>query len=158
MADQTATLAATLTPLSLEEQAATGFNLKAVVDFTDVNNADWTTDGDTVSVALGDTPTRFLIDKVAIDVTTAFATDGTLLAELGTDGDPNNFITSVSVTTAGLKLAAAGGAPATLVGSHGTSSDVLQFRLNTQSSTGAASDITAGALEILLNVIDLAAL
>ena len=141
--------------LPLETQAATGFTHKAVIKASDINNSAWTGQGDTVTVGLGATPTVWLVDKVAVIISTAFATTGTLTIQVGTDGDPDNFLDAQDAKTAAMLLADTSATIKTEAGSFGVASDNLVARFTTQASTGAPSDITAGEMTILLSIINL---
>lgn len=157
MADQSVAASAVATQgqvLPLETRAATGFTHKWVIEASDINDADWTTDGDTVTVTLGNTPAWFIVDKAAYVVTTAFATDGTLTLQVGTDGDPDNFIDAQDAKTTGIYLADTSGTVKTEAGSSGKTADVLVARFTTQAATGNPADITAGRVEILLGITD----
>lgn len=165
MADQSVTLATATSAshgsridvLSAEERRATGFTHRFVIPYDVINTSTWTTQGDTVTVTLGTTPATFLVDKAVVNVTTAFTTAaGTLTMEVGTDGDTDNFMAAQNVKTAGTKVPVASAAIVTVAGSHGTASDVLVARFNTQAATGAPADITAGKVEIWLAVRNLA--
>jgi len=155
MADQTKTIDASLVEvLPAETVRQTGFTHKFTIPFTEVNNAAWTTDGDTVTVTLGATPVKWLVDKVAVDVTTAFVTDGTLTIEVGTDGDEDNFLDAQSAKTKALLLADTSATVKTEAGSFGIASDVLVARFTTQAATGAPADISAGSLTVFLGMRD----
>jgi hypothetical protein len=138
--------------LSLQEKAA-GFTHKWTIAYTDVDEGTGTTD--TVTAALGNTPSNFIVAKVAANVTTAFAGTGAFTMEVGTDGDPNNFIESTSVKSAGTILAAAGAAPATLAGSHDQAADALEV-VFTNATSGSPSALTAGSVDIYMQLIELA--
>lgn len=139
--------------LSLQEKAA-GFTHKWTIAYTDVDEG--TGAADTVTAALGNTPSNFIVAKVAANVTTAFAgTSGAFTMEVGTDGDPNNFIESTSVKSAGTILAAAGAAPATLAGSHAQAADALEV-VFTNATSGSPSALTAGSVDIYMQLIELA--
>lgn len=164
MADQAVTLATAIASsaaagsievLTAEQRAHTGFTHKFVIDFTAINNSSWTGQGDTVTVTLGSTPSHWIVDKVAALISTAFATTGTLTLQVGTDGDPDNFIDAQDAKTAAVILADTSATVKTEAGSFGTSSDVLVARFTTQASTGAPADITAGVAEIFLAITDL---
>jgi len=137
--------------LSLQEKAA-GFTHKWTIAYTDVDEGTGTTD--TVTAALGNTPSNFIVAKVAANVTTAFAGTGAFTMEVGTDGDPNNFIESTSVKSAGTILAAAGAAPATLAGSHDQAADALEV-VFTNATSGSPSALTAGSVDIYMQLIEL---
>jgi hypothetical protein len=92
-----------------------------------------------------------------VDIKTAFVTDGTLTIQVGTDGDPDNFLDAQSAKTAALLAAGVSGTIVTEAGSFGIASDVLVARFTTQAATGAPSDISAGEAVVWLAVRDLAA-
>jgi hypothetical protein len=141
--------------LPAETTRQTGFTHRFRIPFDALNNAAWTTQGDTVTVTLGSTPTKFLVDKAAVNISTAFATTGTLTIQVGTDGDPDNFVDAQDAKTAAVLIGATGAAPVTEAGTVGVASDVLVARFTTQGSTGAPADITAGVAEVFLSVKDL---
>jgi len=163
MADQPVTLATATSAsngikierLSAEQTRQTGFTHRWRIPFDTINNSAWTTQGDTVTVTLGSTPTRFLVATAAAVITTAFATTGTLSLQVGTDGDPDNFIDAQDAKTAAVLIGERGGEPVTEAGTVGIASDVLVARFTTQASTGAPSNITAGSVDVLLGVVDL---
>lgn len=156
MADQTYTLGA-LKVKRLGNNGRNPFTHKCIVDFADVNGTNaggtWTTDGDTVTITLMATPADWAVTAAAVNISTAFATDGTLTYELGTDGDTDNFLTATDALTAAPEIAAAGAVPVTLAGSFGAASDNLVIRFTTQAATGAPADITAGRAEIFLSLV-----
>jgi len=162
MADQAVTLATAssatngklLTRLSAEQTRETGFTHRWRIPYDVINTSTWTTQGDTVTVTLGTTPTKFIVDKAAANVSTAFATTGTLTMEVGTSSDTDNYITATTVKTAANIVTAAGAVPVTLVGSHGVAAVTLVARFNTQAATGAPADITAGSVDIYLAIRD----
>jgi len=129
------------------QERAQGFTHKWKVLFTDIDEGSGSSD--TVTVALGDTPTDFIITKAMVNITTAFAGTGGLSIQVGTDGDPNNFITATSVLTAGPLISAIGAAPVTLAGTFAVASDALEA-LFTNSSSGSPSALSAGELDIYL--------
>ena len=137
--------------LSNQARAASGFTHKWTIKYTDIDEGSGSSD--TVTVSLGDTYGDFVITKAMINVTTAFAGTGALVVEVGTDGDPNNFITSITVMTAGPTISAVGGAPVTLAGTFAVASDALEA-LFTNSSSGSPSALTAGEMDIYLCMID----
>ncbi len=152
MADQVITLVNKLIPITVNESALKDFTHYSDIKFSDINDASFTTQGDTVSVQLGSTGDNYVVSKALLDVVEAFATTGTLTAQAGTVTDPDNFITASDVLVAGPKIAAAGAVPATLAGSSGASSEELQVRFTTQGGTGAPADITAGKVRVYLNL------
>jgi hypothetical protein len=163
MADQAVTLATATSAsngkrigtLSAEEARQTGFTHRWTIPFDVVNTSTWTTQGDTVTVTLGTTPAKYLIDRVAVNVETAFDTTGTLTMEVGTSGDTDNYLDAQTVKTAATLLADPGATVKTKAGSIGTAAATLVARFNTQAANGAPSDITAGKVHIFLRIIDL---
>lgn len=163
MADQAVTLSTATSAsngiridvLPAEVTRQTGFTHRFRIPFDILNDAAWTGQGDTVTVTLGSTPAKFLVDKALVNISTAFATTGTLTIQVGTDGDPDNFVDAQDAKTAATLAGAAGALPVTEAGSYGVASDVLVARFTTQGSTGAPADITAGVAEVFLSIKDL---
>ena len=129
------------------QERAQGFTHKYTIKYTDIDEGSGSSD--TVTVTLGATPTDFIISKAMVNITTAFAGTGGLSIQVGTDGDPNNFITATSVLTAGPLISAVGAAPVTLAGTFAVASDALEA-LFTNSSSGSPSALSAGELDIYL--------
>jgi len=147
MANTDVTLGDTRKTTLSNQERAQGYTHKWTIKYTDIDEG--TGSSDTVTVSMGNTPTDFIISRAMINVTTAFAGTGALVVEVGTDGDPNNFITSVTVMTAGPTISAAGGAPVTLAGTFAIASDALEA-IFTNSSSGSPSALTAGEMDIYL--------
>ena len=132
------------------QERAQGFTHKFKVLYTDVDEGGGSSD--TVTVTLGDTPTDFIITKALVNVTTAYGgTAGGFAIEVGTDGDPNNFIDSTTVKTAGPIIVGAGAAVKTLAGSFAVASDVLSA-VFTNSTSGSPSALSQGELDIYLSM------
>lgn len=149
MADTAITISsARVSPLSLEEQAATGFNSKFRVLYSDIAYGTGSTD--TVTLTLGSTPTKWIVDKAMVNVTTAFAGTTALNITVGTTSNASAFVTSTSVLTAGV-LGVAGFVPATVTASSSTSAVSMKATF-TNATGGSPSALTAGALDIYLNV------
>tara|TARA_Y100000296_G_scaffold85649_1_gene122211 strand:+ start:529 stop:999 length:471 start_codon:yes stop_codon:yes gene_type:complete len=129
------------------QERAQGYTHKYTIKYTDIDEGSGSSD--LVVVALGDTPTDFVISKTLVNIRTAFAGTGGLSIQVGTDGDPNNFITATSVLTAGPLISAIGAAPVTLAGTFAVASDALEATF-TNSSSGSPSALTAGELDIYL--------
>ena len=133
---------------TLSNQArAQGFTHKFTILYTDIDEGSGSTD--TVTAVLGNTPTDFVVTKAMVNVTTAFAGTGAMTVQVGTDGDPNNYITATSILAVGPTIAGAGAAPVTLAGSFAAASDALEA-LFTNSSSGSPSALTAGEMDIYL--------
>ena len=147
MANTDVTLGSARKSILSNQERAQGFTHKFKILYTDIDEGSGSSD--TVTVSLGDTPTDFVITKALLNVTTAFAGTGAMTVQIGTDGDPDNFITAITVLTAGPTISALGAAPKTLVGSFAVASDALEA-LFTNSSSGAPEDLTAGEMDIYL--------
>ena len=129
------------------QERAQGYTHKYTIKYTDIDEGSGSSD--TVTVTLGATPTDFVISKAMVNVTTAMAGTGALTIQVGTDGDPNNFITATSVAAVGPIISAVGAAPVTLAGTFAAASDQIEA-LFTNSSSGSPSALTAGELDIYL--------
>ena len=143
--------------LSAQERAATGFTHKITIDYTDINSG--TNADDTVTVTIGNTPTKFAVLRCLGNVTTTFAgaTNQLFSIEVGTDGDPNNFIASTELDAAAVSgpIGTAGAIPATLAGSVANASDVLQV-LFTNETAGSPSELTAGSIDLWFELSNIA--
>ena len=129
------------------QERAQGYTHKYTIKYTDIDEGSGSSD--TVTVTLGATPTDFVISKAMVNVTTAMAGTGALTIQVGTDGDPNNFITATSVAAVGPIISAVGAAPVTLDGTFAAASNQIEA-LFTNSSSGSPSALTAGELDIYL--------
>ena len=129
------------------QERAQGYTHKYTIKYTDIDEGSGSSD--TVTVTLGATPTDFVISKAMVNVTTAMAGTGALTIQVGTDDDPNNFITATSVAAVGPIISAVGAAPVTLAGTFAAASDQIEA-LFTNSSSGSPSALTAGELDIYL--------
>ena len=153
MANYTATLAdSRKTILSAQARAYSGFTHKWTIKYTDIDDDSATSTGDTITVALGDTPTDFVIMRVMANVTTAFAGGGTLTMDVGTDGDEDNFINLKSVTAVGPIIELSGACPVTVAGTFAAASDALQAHFINSSSSNPAA-LSAGEVDIYLSMI-----
>jgi len=151
MANTDVTLGDTRKTVLSNQERAQGYTHKWTIKYTDIDEGSGSSD--TVTVSLGDTLTDFVISKAMINVTTAFAGTGAMTVQVGTDGDPNNYITAITILTAGPTISGAGGAPATLAGSFAVAADALEA-LFTNSSSGSPSALTAGEMDIYLAMHD----
>lgn len=139
--------------LSQQEIAATGCNFKAKVLYTDVAFGSGSTD--TVTMTVGSTPAKFLVDKAFANVTTAFAGTGAFTFKAGATDD-DAFIADTSVMTAGV-INLAGSVPAAAAGSKGTAAQTIKF-IFTNATSGAPEDLSAGEMDVYLNILDTASL
>lgn len=141
-----------LEQLSAEQKDHTGFSHWFRIPHDILNNPAWTTQGDTVTVTVGNTPARWIMNRCSIDISTAFTTTGTLTLSLGTTASPALSIAATTATTAGIINGLGTPAAATV----GTSSTGLVVRFSTQASTGAPANITAGVADVFLQLVDVA--
>lgn len=133
--------------LSLEEQAR-GYSHKFHVDYSDVAYGAGSTD--TVTLTLGALPAKWIVNNALVTVTTAFAGTTAFSVQVGTTTSSAAFITATSVLTAG-----AIGSPLTaaLTNASATATKNLVATF-TNATGGSPSALTAGALDIYLNIID----
>ena len=134
--------------LSLQEQAR-GYSHKFSVAYSDV--AFGSGASDTVTMTLGTLPSTWVVENALVNVSTAFAGTTAFTVQVGTTTTTNAFVTATSVLTAGVI-----GSPlaATLTNATGTASKNL-VAIFTNATGGSPSALTAGALDIYLNIIDL---
>ena len=157
MASQTITINDDrVSPLSIQEECGTGFSHKFTVLFSDINLAGANGTTDTVTVTIGSTPTRWYVGRAMANVRTAFAGSGGLTLAVGTSTNSGGAIAATSVLTAGV-IGVAGFAPANFAQSTGTSAATLQL-LFTNSVSGSPSALTAGAVDVYINLQDTAQL
>ena len=148
MADTAVTISrADTSQLSLQEQAR-GFSNKFHVDYTDVALGTGSTD--TVTLTLGALPSNFVINNALVNITTAFAGTTAFSVNVGTTSSTSAFVTAQSVKTAGVLT----GVPTTAALVKGTAS-VNLVAIFTNATGGSPSALTAGALDIYLNIVDL---
>lgn len=148
MADTAVTITrADLSQLSLQEQAR-GFSNKFHVDYSDVALGAGSTD--TVTLTLGTLPSNFIINGALVNITTAFAGTTAFSINVGTTSSTSALVTAQSVKTAGVLA----GVPTTATLVKGTAS-VNLVAIFTNATGGSPSALTAGALDIYLNIVDL---
>lgn len=149
MADTAVTISRTrVSPLSLNEQAL-GYTHKFNVQYGDV--AYGSGNADTVTMTLGTTPAKFLVDKALVNIKTAFAGTTAFTVNVGTTTSTSAFITAQSVLTAGCLGQASGVAVLTNATATSAKSMVAIF---TNATGGSPSALTAGELDILLKIVD----
>ena len=148
MADTAVTIArADTSQLSLQEQAR-GFSHKFHVDYSDV--AYGAGSSDTVTMTLGALPSNYVLNNALVNITTAFAGTTAFTVQVGTTTTTNSLVTAQSVLTAGVLA----GVPttATIRTATATANLVAVF---TNATGGSPSALTAGELDIYLNIVDL---
>jgi len=150
MADFPITIARNRTnSLSLQEQAR-GFSHKFNVKAADIAVATATGSSDTVTVTLGSLPSKYVLNNALVNITTAFAGTTALTVVVGTTTTTNSLVTSQSVLTAGVLA----GVPTTATIRTATASANL-VAVFTNATGGSPSALTAGDLDIYLNIVDL---
>ena len=148
MADTAVTIArARTSELSLQEQAR-GFSNKCNVKYSDV--ALGTGSSDTVTLTLGALPSKYVLNNALVNITTAFAGTTAFTIQVGTTTTTNNLVTAQSVLTAGVLA----GVPTTATIRTATASANL-VAIFTNATGGSPSALTAGELDIYLNIVDL---
>ena len=148
MADTAVTISrADTSQLSLQEQSR-GFSNKFHVDYSDV--ALGAGSSDTVTLTLGALPSNFVLNNALVNITTAFAGTTAFSITVGTTTTTNALVTAQSVKTAGVLA----GVPTTATLVKGTAS-VNLVAIFTNATGGSPSALTAGALDIYLNIVDL---
>lgn len=162
MANTDVTLGGSSVEILSNQERTCGFTHKFVIDHTDIDEGTGT--DDTVTVTLGTLPANFVVLKAFLHVTEAFdysgGEAGTLTVQIGTDGDPNNFVAATALITTGTPVAAdvalgpAGGAIATAAGSASVSSDALEA-LFSNSAAGSPSLLNVGKLTILMQIAEI---
>jgi hypothetical protein len=146
-------LATRKTPLSEQEQAATGYNSKFTILYGDIGagvSAD-----EVVTITLGATPTKWYIDKAGFNVKTAFNVITALTCTVGTTTSTAALMSSTSILTAAF-LNQTVGTPI-LTNTNGVSA-VNLVAIVTAAGTGGVGGLTAGQLDIYLRVINAAKL
>lgn len=147
MADTAVTIARNRTAsLSLEEQAR-GFSHKFTVNYADIAYGAGSTD--TVTMTLGALPSKYIVDRALINIRTAFAGTTAMTVVVGTTTTTNAFVTSQSILTAGVLNGALG---ATAISTATASKSMVAVFTN--ATGGSPSALTAGDLDIYLNIID----
>lgn len=146
-----------ISPLSEQEAAATGFNTKFRILYSDLTTAAAAnTAGDTaatVTVTLATTPGQYYIDKGLVNITTAFAgvTSQALAVIVGTTSSTAALISSTSVFTVAALNQTVGTPIMTNLKATAAVSLTATF---TNSAAGTPSTLTAGQLDIYMNIQD----
>jgi hypothetical protein len=136
-------------PLTDIERGCSGVTIKYTIPYSDVAVTSATLTADTVTVTLGALPDKWLVDKALVNITTAFAGTTALTINVGTTTSTSAFVTAQSVLTAGV-LGMASAVPV-LTNATATASKNL-VAIFTNSTGGSPSALTAGSLDVYLNV------
>lgn len=153
MSDTAITISGTrVTALSEQEIAAFGMTHKFNVQYSDI--AYGSASADTVTLTLGATPAKFVIDKAAVNVKTAFAGTTALAVVVGTTGSTNAFTTSTSVKTVAFIQPATGKNTIASIANGTATATTNLVAVFTNSTDGSPSALTAGELDIYLSMRD----
>lgn len=150
MADTALTISPLRTsPLSENERAALGCNVKYRVLYTDLNTGTTSGATDTVTMTLGPTPANWFIDKAFVKIGTAFTGITVMSIIVGTTTSTAALISSTSILTAATLNMAVGVPILTNTTATATKNITATF---TAAGTGGPAGLTAGALTIYLNI------
>lgn len=142
-----------VSPLSIQEQASTGFSHKFRVLYSDIALGAGATD--TVTVTLGATPAKYIVNAGLVNVSTAFTGTGAMAIIVGPATSTAALIASTSILTAGALVATSTTAISTNLKAVTAGTFVATF---TNSVSGSPSALTAGELAIYMNIQDLSKL
>lgn len=150
MADTAVTISGRrVSPLSNQEAAVGENTLKFKVLYTDV--AYGAGNADTVTMTLGNTPANWAVTNAKVNITTAFAGTTAFNIIVGTTTSTAAFVSSTSVLTAGTLPAVT--TLASLTNATGTAAKSL-VAIFTNATGGSPSALTAGELDIYINLLD----
>ena len=154
MADTPLTIAKARVSISNEPERTQGYTHKFNVKFSDI--ACGTGNADTVTLTLGNTPTRWLCRRAIANVVTAFAGTTSFVMIVGTTTGTSAFLASTAVQTSSTLITASTGANTTGTIASSTGSSSLVYKaIFTNASGGSPSALTAGELNIYLEMLDL---
>ena len=153
MSDTAITVSPTrVSPLSEQEVAAFGMTHKFNVQYSDI--AFGSASADTITLTLGATPAKFVVDKAAVNVKTAFAGMTAMAVVVGTTGSTNAFQTSTSIMTAAFIQPATGKNTIAYIADGTATATTNLVAVFTGSVGGAPSGLSAGDLDIYLSMRD----
>ena len=153
MSDTAITISGTrVTALSEQEIAAFGMTHKFNVQYGDI--AYGSASADTVTLTLGATPAKFVVDKAAVNIKTAFAGTTAVAIVVGTTGSTNAFTTSTSILTAAFVQPATGKNTIASITNGTATATTNLVAVFTSSVGGAPANLTAGELDIYLSMRD----
>lgn len=158
MADYPITIDKKRVSVESNPERLNGFTNKYSVLYSDIAVASATASTDTVTLTLGTTPALWVVGRAAVNVTTAFAGTGGLTVGLGTTASATGIMGAGSILAAGL-LQPTNGKNTVAVPTSCTSTSSTSLKAVFTNSVGSSpSVLTAGALDIYLEVLDLARL
>lgn len=128
-----------------------GCNMKWTIPYTLV--ATGTGNADTVTVALGSTPAKWIVNQAWANVTTAFAGTTAFSVTVGTTTTVNAMIATADLISVGAAvLPPAANCPVATNLSGSTA--IALVAVFTNATGGSPSAVTAGSIDIYANVID----
>ena len=136
-----------VTPLSEQEVAATGYNARFRVLYSDLGTA--SSASEVTTITLGATPAKWYIDKAGVNITTAFAGITAYTVIVGTTSSTAALTSSTSILTAAFLNQAVGVPVLTNTTATAAVNLVATF---TAAGTGGPAARTAGQLDIYLNL------
>lgn len=142
-----------VTPLSEQEVAATGYNARFRVLYSDLGTA--SSASEVTTITLGATPAKWYIDKAGVNITTAFAGITAYTVIVGTTSSTAALTSSTSILTAAFLNQAVGVPVLTNTTATAAVNLVATF---TAAGTGGPAALTAGQLDIYLNLTNTALL
>lgn len=151
MADTAVTLSSNRVTVLADIERINGFSHKFTIPYSDI--AQGTTSTDTVTVTLGTTPALWRINAALVNITTAFAGTTAMTINVGTTSSTSALITAQSILTAGMLPMASTVPISTNANATAARNLVAIF---TNSSGGSPSALTAGELDIYINLQNLA--
>ena len=154
MSDYPSTIAKSRVSVSMNPERTLGFSHKFNIKYSDVSCG--TTSTDTNTVTLGTTPTNWMVTRAAAYVVTAFAGTTSYVMIVGTTSGTSAFLASTAVQTANTLIQPTTGVntTGTIASSTASSAKTMQA-VFTSAVGGSPSALTAGELNIYLNIIDL---
>jgi hypothetical protein len=153
MADTPLTISGRRVSKLLNQEGAIGENtIKFKVNYADI--AYGSGNADTVTLTLGNTPANWAVTNAKVNITTAFAGTTAMTIIVGTTTSTAAFVSSTSILTAATLPAVT--TLASLTNATGTAAKSL-VAIFTNATGGSPSALTAGELDIYLNLIDTSA-
>lgn len=156
MADYPITINKNRVTIESNPERLNGYTNKYNVKYSDIALSSATGSTDTVTLTLGTTPSLWACTRAVANVTTAFAGTGGLAVTVGVTGSTSAILASSSILSAGLKQNTNGAnSVATPTSATSTASTSL-VAVFTNSVGSSPSVLTAGEVDLYLNVLDLA--
>jgi hypothetical protein len=155
MANQNITISPTrVSPLILPESGSRGATVRYTVDFSDIKIAALAAATDTVTVLLGNTPTRWVGVAAFAVVAVPFAGPGGLSVIVGTTANPACLIPGGNALAAGVIQPVTG---VTTVANPGQATGIAAAPLQivfTSSVSGGPAALTAGVYNLYLTILN----